>query len=65
MVSTTFVKTDRTVCILLVQGFGWELELAHRDGVHGVERDPDDLLTQQVDEVVLAHQQRPAQEAQL
>ena len=42
---------------VLVKGFGWELELAHRDCVYSVERDPDDLLTQQVDEVVLAHQQ--------
>lgn len=45
MLSTTCLKPDSPKCILLVQGFGWELEVAHGDGVHGVERDPDDLLT--------------------
>lgn len=46
---------------ILVEGFGWKLKLAHWDGVHSIERDPDYLLTQQVNEVILAHQQGPAQ----
>lgn len=46
--------------LLLVKWFGRELELAHRDGVHSIEGDSDHLLADQVDEVVLAHQQRPA-----
>ena len=49
--------THHSQVCLLVQGFGWKLKFAHRDGVYSIERDPDDLLTQQVDEVVLAHQQ--------
>lgn len=46
---------------ILVEGFGWKLKLAHWDGVHSIERDPDYLLTQQVNEVILAHQQGPAE----
>lgn len=44
---------------LLVQRFGWELELPHGDGVHGAEGNPGHMLALQADEVVLADQQGP------
>lgn len=44
---------------LLVQRFGRELKLAHRDGVHGAEGNPGDVLALQADEVVLADQEGP------
>lgn len=64
VIFNTGINNLKTFCWkssgILVEGFGWELKLAHWDGVNSVERDPDDLLTQQVEEVVLAHQQWPA-----
>lgn len=54
------MKQTTTKIDPLVEGFRREFKLPHRDGVYSVEGYPDNLLTQQINEVVLAHQQRPA-----
>lgn len=58
-VPTNHARLTRGCGSLLVQRFGWELELPHGDGVHGAEGDPRHVLALQADEVVLADQEGP------